>query len=143
VSKIIPIETIQSLHIEHPKHKEMGGVVPEIIKKNIDIGRKIRFESNEGYVLFMRRALEGLCKDQKAKGKTLFEQLNDLIGRDVIPPILSDATSIIRKIGNMGAHETESEIPDDYVDAVEEFISILIKYIYVIPEQIINIGKML
>ena len=63
----------------------------------------------------IRRALEFICKDKKAEGKTLYQQLKHLVTQGTFPGYFSEITDLMRHTGNIGSHASQEEI--DFWDA--------------------------
>jgi len=84
--------------------------IPERIVKIYEEIWPLRHIAPNAFAGQVRRALEFICRDQAAKGKTLFEQLKDLVSRGAFPGYFSEVTDLMRQIGNLGAHAGESEV---------------------------------
>jgi hypothetical protein len=91
----------------------------------------------------IRRSLEMVCADQKAIGKTLFDQLRDLTNRGIFPGNFAEITDLIRKLGNLGAHAGEEDV--DYWDAelLDDFFRSVIEYVYIAPSKILRMKQRL
>jgi hypothetical protein len=78
--------------------------VPERIQKIYEEIWPLRHIAPNAFAGQIRRALEFICHDQEAQGRTLFEQLKDLSNRGTFPGYFSEITELMRLIGNFGAH---------------------------------------
>ena len=57
-----------------------------------------------------------------------------------IPPVLAEMATILRLLGNVGAHLTEEPVkpPDTWV--IDDFFRAVIEYVYVAPSRIKEIS---
>lgn len=134
----IDIETEKDIiesHVIYPNKKILPKEVPEKVKELYPEAERIKHISPKAYAVLMRIMLESICIDKNAEGKNLFEKLNFLEEKKIIPPILGDASDILRKIGNIGAHAGE-EISEDLISTADFFFNVLVDYLYVIPKKI-------
>jgi hypothetical protein len=109
-------------------------------KKVIDLYQKswpLRHLSPGAFVVQVRKALEHICKDKGAVGKTLDAKLKDLAAKQTFPGHFAEMTDLMRKIGNLGAHaDDDHEV--DYWDAelLDEFFRSIVEYVYITPSRI-------
>lgn len=110
--------------------------VPERIQRIYEEIWPLRHIAPNAFAGQIRRALEFICHDQKAQGRTLFEQLKDLSNRGVFPGYFSEITELMRLIGNLGAHAAEQEV--DFWDAelLDDFFRAVVEYVYIAPSRI-------
>jgi hypothetical protein len=83
----------------------------------------------------IRRALEYVCQDQNAAGRTLFHQLEDLANRGLLPAALAETTAILRKAGNIGVHADEEDIDVWDAELIDELFRLVIEYVYIAPAK--------
>jgi hypothetical protein len=103
----------------------------------------LRHISPNAFAGQIRRALEMICDDQKAEGDTLFTRLKHLSRRGTFPGHFGDVVDLMRQIGNIGAHNGQSEI--DFWDAelMDDFFRALIEYVYILPSRILRLRQRL
>jgi Domain of unknown function (DUF4145) len=85
-----------------------------------------------------RRAIQSLCKERGAKGRTLNDQLLYLRDNHLITPSIYEWADDLRDIGNQGAHPDD---PDPVIADVSEydaeygvkFLREIIEYVYIHP----------
>lgn len=84
----------------------------------------------------VRRALEFICNEQGATGKTLYEKLKVLVTNETFPGHFEEMTDLMRKVGNLGAHAGDDEV--DFWDAeiLDEFFRFVVEYVYITPSRI-------
>lgn len=120
-----------------PKHMlARQDCVPDRIVKIYEEIWPLRHIAPNAFAGQIRRALELICQDQEAKGRTLYDQLKDLTGRGTFPGSFSEVTDLIRVIGNLGAHVSERDI--DFWDAelLDDFFRSVVEYVYISPSKI-------
>lgn len=89
-----------------------------------------------------RRALQSCAKNRGADPKDdLFDQLQELRDKSVIPPLIYDMADAIRKKGNIGAHPGRDPVVDTNVserDARATFgiVVQVFKYVYEFPDEV-------
>jgi len=84
----------------------------------------------------MRKCIETICLDKSAVGNSLPKKIEDLGERGVIPQTLSAMATIIKNLGNIGAHSEKIEI--DYHDrqSIEDFFLAIVEYVYIAPAKL-------
>lgn len=110
--------------------------IPERIVRLYEEIWPLRHIAPNAFAGQVRRALEVICHDQNAEGRTLFDQLNDLVSRGAFPGYFSEVTNLMRKIGNLGVHAADTEV--DFWDAelLDDFFRAVVEYVYVVPAKI-------
>jgi hypothetical protein len=66
--------------------------------------RNLADENWDATVVMARSALQFALRDNKAKGRSLFEEINDLAAKGVLPPIMKDWATNVRELGNDATH---------------------------------------
>ena len=122
----------------YPPPRELGEAIPKEIRKSYEEARKVEKISANAFAVLIRRSLELLCRDQKAKGNNLKEQIADLSERGIIPNKLVEMAETLRFIGNIGAHEIEVDIDQTETRAIDDFLVAMLEYVYVAPNKIKN-----
>lgn len=100
-------------------------------------------ENYDSAAIMSRSALQAVTRHHKAKGNTLYSEIEDLSKKGVIPPIIKDWSHEVRELGNPVAHpdiaeneeDDKATTSEDAADIVE-FMDYFLKYIYDIPAQI-------
>ncbi len=128
-------------HVCYPHEKKIDKVVPEVITKNYYEAKKVKKISKPAFAIMIRRGLEFLCKDQKAKGRSLKNKLSDLVNRGIIPSTLSEMGDTLRFLGNAGAHASDYEIDRIEIQAMDDFYLAMIEYVYVTPNRLKRIKE--
>lgn len=95
----------------------------------------------------IRRALEFICRDQKAEGAKLFDQIKDLVARGTFPGYFGEMTDLMRQIGNLGAHAGTDDVSVWDAELLDDFFCSVVEYVYIAPSRIerlkqrLGIGK--
>lgn len=117
--------------------------VPSRIAKIYDEAIKIKHVSPNSFAVQIRRALEALCIDRGVSGSNLASMLKMLNERGEIPATLSEASDILRLIGNLGAHADDVDVHPLQAMAINDFFKAIVEYVYVSPSKIKNFKEML
>lgn len=110
--------------------------VPEKILKIYQEVWPLRKRAPVAFVGQVRRLLEHVCIDQKAKGKDLFEKLKNLSSKGVFPGYFTQITDLLRKVGNMGSHAMEEDLSIWDAELIDDFFRSIIEYVYIAPSRI-------
>jgi hypothetical protein len=122
--------------ISFPKQSSFTDAVPESIRSIYREAVLVKNISPTAYVILARRVLEEICRERGVTTKNLVEALAKLSNDGVIPSTLSEATKLIRLVGNAGAHASGQKITMLQVWTIDDFIKAIIEYIYVAPKKI-------
>lgn len=117
--------------------------VPDRITKLYEEIWPLRHIAPSAFAGQIRRVLEFICHDQKARGKNLAQQLKDLVTRGALPGHFAETTDLMRHIGNLGAHAGEKNI--DFWDAelLDDFFRFVVEYVYIAPSRIERLKRRL
>lgn len=129
-------ENLEEATLLYPQAKKLSDGVPEIIRKNYLEAKRIEKISPTSFVVLVRKALEYMCNDKSAEGKTLKEKLSYLAKKGVMPITLSKMASALRLLGNIGAHASDFEIDSNEVKTIDDFFIAIVEYVYIAPEKI-------
>lgn len=118
-----------------PAKGELHAAVPDRIKEIYREAARIKKLSANGFANQIRRALEAVCKDQGETKGSLADKLKELATKNKIPPVLTEMTEIIRRLGNRGSHDDE-DVESQYVEPMDEFFRAVVEYVYIAPEKL-------
>ncbi len=109
--------------------------IPENILRIYEEIWPLRHIAPNAFAGQIRRALEFICHDQNAQGRTLFQKLKDLVEKGTFPGYFSEITDLMRQIGNLGSHAGDSDV--DFWDAelLDDFFRAIVEYIYIAPSK--------
>jgi hypothetical protein len=108
-----------------------------------DFSEAIRCKWMRAYratVLMCRRSLQVSCDLEKAQGKDLFKQIDDLASKGRITATLQKMAHRIRLLGKLGAHGDYLDIDEtitqkDAADAVT-FMKHYLEHVYILPGKL-------
>lgn len=100
--------------------------------------RNITDENWDASTLMARSALQLALRDQKAEGKTLYKEIDDLAKKGILPPIMQEWSHNVRELGNDSAHPSPDQAPTSPKDArdILQFLDFLLEYLYTLPKKI-------
>lgn len=117
------------------------GMVPNNILKSFRKSLELKSIDPESCLVKLRKTLELICDDKNANGHNLNEKIKKLFEFGILPSTLKSASNITRKLGNMGAHESEVEISITELSSTIKLVEYIIKYIYILPSEIEMLEK--
>ena len=126
----------QNAELEYPEAGRLHVSVPQTIRDVYEEAARIREIAPNAFAVQIRRALEALCEDRSAKGRSLADKLKDLSDRAEIPPVLAEMTDVLRLIGNIGAHGIGESVHPIQANAINEFFMAVVEYVYVAPAKL-------
>jgi len=97
-----------------------------------------RGDYDAAVVMARSSAVQAVVRNKKAKKGDLYNEINDLVTRGVLPNIVGQLAHEVRELAKPSAHPTEDEKAVDPKDAREivEFLDILLEYGYDLPHKI-------
>jgi hypothetical protein len=117
--------------------------VPTKIATSYAEAYRVRSISPNAFAVLIRRTLEILCNERGVTTGSLANRLKTLSGKGELPPTLSQSTDLLRLIGNIGAHGSESSVHPLHVPAIDDFFMAIVEYLYVAPKKITDFQKRL
>jgi hypothetical protein len=98
----------------------------------------IKEKSRDAAAVMARSSLQLALRDQKAEGKNLYQEIDDLAAKGVLPKIMQDWAHNVREIGNDSAHPKPGQAPTDPKDArdIVQFLDYFLEYSYSLPKRI-------
>ncbi len=110
--------------------------VPQQIKNVYDEANRIKRLAPNAFAVQIRRAMEVLCEDKGVTTGSLQKRLDKLVDKGEIPPVLAEATDLLRLLGNVGAHGTNQTVHPLLANAIDEFFRAVVEYVYVAPSKL-------
>jgi uncharacterized protein DUF4145 len=114
----------------------LNEAVPERIRSIYDEASRIQHTAPNAFAVQIRRALEAICIDRGATEGTLQQNIHELANRGEIPNTLVEASGLLRLIGNIGAHASDSDVHPNQASALNKFFQVIVEYLYVSPKMI-------
>jgi hypothetical protein len=128
-------DTVFGSRLFPPSPARMAGV-PANVRMIFEEAERVKRISPIAYAVLTRRLLEEICLEKGLKGKTLAKNLDELAKKGDVPPVIAEATSLLRLIGNAGAHASDKKITVPQVWAIGQFVSVVLEYLYIAPQRI-------
>ena len=119
--------------ILYPINKEIPLGMPDNIKSIYHAAEKVKSIDVNAYAILMRRLLEMVCLNRKAKGKILAKMLQDLANRNEIPVKLVKVAKGLKDFGNVGAHAGIGELTKEEIPIIAMLTRAVLEYIYSAP----------
>lgn len=100
--------------------------------------RSMAGESWDAAAVMARSAMQLALRNHGAKGANLKQEIDDLAGKGLLPPIMKDWSNALRDLGNDSAHPKPEQAATTSRDAedVMRYLDFLLKYLYDLPKQI-------
>jgi hypothetical protein len=88
--------------------------------------------------LMARSAIQLVLRYQKAKGANLKQEIDDLAGKGILPPIMKEWSHEVRELGNENAHPKPGDKGPNQKDAADvvDFLNMLLTLTYNLPHEI-------
>ena len=131
----------ESATLAYPTGDSLHESVPKEVASNFREAKRIQTISPNGFAVLVRRALEALCDDRKVPQGSLGKRLAALANKGEIPPILAEISSVLRSLGNSGAHNMNQRVTVPMTWAMDEFFRALVEYVYVAPFRLREFKK--
>jgi Domain of unknown function (DUF4145) len=81
----------------------------------------------------VRQVLEVIVREQGIQEPNLFRAISTLSKRGSIPPFLFEAASLLRTLGNAGAHSKDERLNAIHTGMIKWLLTILLEYLYFVP----------
>lgn len=152
--KAIPVSDVYFAFCSHCNNKtiwfnenmiepNIGGVplpnqdLSEEIKEDYLEAGDILNKSPRGSAALLRLAIEKLCIELIGKGKTLYQNIGELV-KNEMPPIVQQSLDYVRVVGNDAVHPGQIDLKDNKETAVRLFdlVNIIANIMITQPREI-------
>jgi hypothetical protein len=120
---------------------QKADLIPQNVIINFERAIDLKNRDKESCLIKLRKTIEMLCLDKNAEGDNLYHKLIYLSEIGILPKTLNSASALARKLGNIGAHESNIDISSTELRSVIELVEYIIQYIYVLPKEIEKLEK--
>jgi uncharacterized protein DUF4145 len=128
-------ESFPKAELLWPVLTRLSRSVPSKIRKYYDTALRFRNHEPDVFGVQIRRGLEAICVDRGIEEKgDLYQKIEELTGREQLPPMIRGMMQALRKVCNFAAHD--SHIKPEYVPTIDMFFRALLEYVYVIPVEL-------
>ncbi len=125
-----------SYEIVYPNVSEKIHGLPKNISKAYEAAQKVKRIDSNAFAVLLGRVLDFVCLDKEAEGKHLYNKLEDLANKGIIPQQLGEMAQQLRNFRNIGAHADFGELTKEEVPILEALIKAILEYVYSAPNLI-------
>lgn len=122
----------------HPHKNFLSAKVPAPVREAYAEAFRIRTIAPNGYAVLLRRSLEAVCDDRNVPPGVLHKRLSVLVERGELPATLAKMTTMLRTLGNAGAHHSSTSVTVPMTWGMDEFFRAVIEYVYIAPSKIMD-----
>jgi len=116
-------------------------LLPDTVRKCYTEALSVKGANPNAFAVLIRKSLEAICDNQGIKGNNLFSKLSNLIQIKEFPDSLNEISSLLRRLGNIGAHNSSLDVKPGYVFIIDELFSYIVEYLYIQPNKITLMKK--
>lgn len=127
--------------LSFPSDVTLDKSIPASVAVNYLESKRVQNISPNAFAVLIRRALEALCDDRQVLAGSLHSRLAKLAEKGEIPPILVEITTVLRTLGNSGAHNTDQKVTVPMTWQMDKFFRTLVEYVYVAPARLAEYRK--
>lgn len=132
----VSAENFLHADLVYPEGIELDKSVPDRVRACYAEAARIRKTAPNAYAVMIRRALEALCEDRGTKKGRLQDGLSELVARGEIPALLAEVASVLRALGNTGAHNSDKSVALDLIWLIDELFRTVLEYVYIAPKRL-------
>ena len=107
----------------------------EVERAAIEAEKCLSVQAPNACGVMARRAIHALCRDKKAQGDNLYDQLKFLRDSHEITPDLWQWAEELRIVGRSGAHPEWEDVTLEEAAYAVRFLEEIIKYVYINPYE--------
>ncbi|RPE10556.1 DUF4145 domain-containing protein [Paenibacillus polymyxa] len=128
-----------TITVLYPNATVKEGGVPNNVRNSFEAALRIKHIEGTLCAIGIRRTLEMMCKDKGASGRTLFNKLEDLSEKGILPPIVAGMAKVIKDLGNAAAHGDDREFSEEVIESIIKFTHVILDYVYNLPNELSRI----
>jgi Domain of unknown function (DUF4145) len=101
--------------------------------------RSLEGKNWDAAAVMARSAVQLALRYHNAVGKNLYQEIDDLAGKGLLPPVMKDWSHEVRELGNDSAHPTPASsggTQSKDANDVVQFLSTLLQMLYDLPHKI-------
>ncbi|SRR5260221_7315111 len=118
---------------KYPKHW------PETVGRFwLQAHRNLLDENWDASAIMARSSLQAALRELGAVGKNLFQEIEDLSKKGILPPLINNWSHELRELGNESTHADISKSGTQRQDArdIVKFLDFLMQYLFDLPNEI-------
>lgn len=127
--------------IAYPNNLFDDKSIPQSIRTALQAASETKSVDVSISLIAWRRVVELICKDKNATGKNLYEKITNLSAQNIFPSTISDASNLIRLLGNEGAHSDSETIPRTIIYSIETLVKNIVEYVYILPQKVKEVSS--
>lgn len=127
--------------LAYPAQIGWGHAIPDRVRRFYLEALRVKSASPTAFTILARRVLEEIVRERGGSSGTLAKGLENLAKTGLLPPFLAEASTLIRLVGNIGAHADDIEVTPHQAWTVEHFLKAVLEYVYVAPYRIEEFKK--
>jgi hypothetical protein len=120
----------------YPTDYNLHSCIPAEVASNYQEAKRVQNVSPNAFAVLLRRSLEAICNDRGVSEGSLSFRLKELATKGEIPGNLAEISSVLRELGNAGAHHTTQRVTVPMTWTMDEFFRAIVEYVYVAPHQL-------
>jgi hypothetical protein len=120
----------------YPRNASFGSMVPGVVREIYAEAAAVKRNAPNAFAILIRKGVEAICDDRGIKSGTLGFRLKALADNGEIPPLLAEASDLLRIVGNTAAHNGLQRITQPMTWAIDDFFRTVVEYVYVAPSKL-------
>ncbi|MDP2778957.1 DUF4145 domain-containing protein [Devosia sp.] len=119
--------------ILYPNGPQVIRGLPQQISKSYEAAQRVKTIDSNAFAVLLGRVLDLVCIDKNAVGDDLFQRLEDIAKKGIMPQQLADMAHALRHLRNIGAHANLGELTPAEVPILEGLSKAILEYVYSAP----------
>lgn len=127
--EVVLVKNNGQLVLPHPLPTPTDANIPEPMRSDLNEAKQcFAVRCFRATATMARRAIQQACIDKGASGQNLVEQIKDLTTKGVITKDVEEWATVVRWVGNDGAHPEKENVGEedakDCIELVEQFLHV-------------------
>jgi len=131
----LPPKLFHKARVVHPEVTFLHNAIPYEVRVTYEEAKKIQNLNTEAFAISIRKCIEIICKLNSIEKGGLAQKLKKLCKSLSLPVYIVEAAECIRLVGNQAAHDIDDIHPLN-AQQIDDFLKVLVEYIYVLPSKI-------
>jgi hypothetical protein len=134
-------------HIElttlYPELPDVLAYLPDKVSVEYKSALEVKGRNNNAFAVSCGRVIEQTCDELQARGGNLYEKLENLKRRDLLPGSLVEAANGIRLLRNLGAHASLGNVSDSEAAVLYALVNGVLEYVFKGPALVSQLRALL
>lgn len=131
----LPPNLFHKAIVVHPEVTFLHNAIPHEVRVTYEEAKRIQNLNTEAFSISIRKCIEIICKLNGIEKGGLAQKLKKLCQLLSLPIPILEAAECIKLIGNKAAHDIDDIHPLN-AQQIDDFLKLLLEYIYVLPSKI-------